>query len=336
MAGLERGAGRLKALVTGAHGFVGSWLAKALVADGASVVGFDRGEPAISGLALQGIESEVEDLRGDLRDLDAVSRALNGVDSVFHLAARTIVGAANSSPLPTFQTNVEGTWTLLEACRQGEVERMVFASSDKAYGPHDELPYTEDAPLRPTFPYDVSKAAADLIARSYWHTYRLPVAVTRFANIYGGGDINFSRLIPEAVTAVLDGRRPVIRSDGSPERDFLYVEDVAAAYIAIANALADGRGAGEAFNAGWGKPNSVREVLDLIGEVAGSEIEPDIRGTGNPDGEIDRQYLESTKIREVTGWRPRLDLREGLSRTLEWYREHPEVRPVEQGSGGVR
>jgi len=291
------------------------------------VVTFDRGEPAISGLALHGIDSEVDDIRGDLRDVDAVSKALEGVDSVFHLAAQTIVGTANSSPLPTFETNIQGTWTLLEACRQGSVERMVFASSDKAYGPHEQLPYTEDAALQPIFPYDVSKAAADLIARSYWHTYELPVAVTRFANIYGGGDLNFSRLIPEAVTAVLDRRRPVIRSDGSPERDFLYVEDVAAAYIAIAGTLAGGKGAGEAFNAGWGKPNSVREVLELICEVAGSDIEPDIQGTGNPDGEIDRQYLASTKIREVTGWEPRVELREGLSRTLEWYRQHPEVRP---------
>ncbi len=295
------------------------------------MVTFDRGEPAISGLALQEIESEVDDVSGDLRDFDAVSRAVNGVDSVFHLAAQTIVGTANSSPLPTFETNIQGTWTLLEACRQGAVERVVFASSDKAYGPHEQLPYTEDAVLQPIFPYDVSKAAADLIARSYWHTFELPVAVTRFANIYGGGDLNFTRLIPEAVTAVLDGRRPVIRSDGSPERDFLYVEDVAAAYVAIAKTLARGEGAGEAFNAGWGKPNSVREVLELICEVAESDIEPDIRGTGNPDGEIDRQYLESTKIYEVTGWRPQVDLREGLSRTLEWYREHPEVRPVEQG-----
>ncbi len=236
--------------------------------------------------------------------------------------------------MPTFEANVQGTWTLLEACRQAEVERVVVASSDKAYGQHERLPYTEDAALRPTFPYDVSKAAADLIARSYWHTFALPVAVTRFANLYGGGDLNFSRLIPEAVTAILDGRRPVIRSDGSPERDFLYVEDASAAYVAIARALGDGRGAGEAFNAGWGKPNSVREVLDLVCEVAGTEIEPDFRGTGNPDGEIDRQYLDSTKIGEVTGWEPEVELREGLTRTLEWYREHPEVRPAEQGSPG--
>jgi CDP-glucose 4,6-dehydratase len=244
------------------------------------------------------------------------------------------VGAANASPLPTFETNIEGTWTLLEACRQGGVERVVVASSDKAYGPHERLPYTEDAALVPTFPYDVSKAAADLIARSYWHTYGLPVAVTRFANIYGGCDLNFSRLIPEAATAVLDGRAPLTRSDGSPERDFLYVEDVAAAYVAIAKTLARGEGAGEAFNGGWGRPNSVLEVVELICEIGGLNVEPEIQGTGNPEGEIDRQYVDSTKIREATGWEPRVDLREGLSRTLEWYREHPEARPAQHGSPG--
>jgi CDP-glucose 4,6-dehydratase len=150
--------------------------------------------------------------------------------------------------------------------------------------------------------------------------------VTRFANIYGGGDLNFSRLVPEVVTAALDGRRPVIRSDGSPERDFLYVEDVARAYIAIADALAAGKGGGEAFNAGWGKPNSVREVIELICELAGTDMEPDFQGEGNPPGEIDRQYLESSKIREVTGWQPEVDLREGLERTIEWYRRHGQVR----------
>jgi CDP-glucose 4,6-dehydratase len=204
---------------------------------------------------------------------------------------------------------------------------VIVASSDKAYGTHHELPYTEEAPLQPVYPYDVSKAAADLIARSYWHTYGLPVAVTRFANIYGGGDLNFSRLIPEAVTAVLDGRRPVIRSDGSPERDFLYVEDVARAYVAIAGSLENGESGGEAFNAGWGRPNSVLEVVRLVCEVSGVEVEPEVRGEGNPEGEIDRQFLDSKKLRERTGWEPEVDLREGLTRTLDWYREHPEARP---------
>lgn len=316
------------AMVTGAKGFAGSWLARALLAAGAGVVGYDRGDPALSGLELQGIADEVEVVTGDLTDADLIGRTIagRGVDAVFHLAAQTIVGRANASPVPTFETNIRGTWTLLEACRESGVRTVLVASSDKAYGPHDDLPYREDASLKPTFPYDVSKAATDLIARSYWHTFALPVAVTRFANLYGGGDLNFSRLIPEAISAVIDGRRPVIRSDGSPERDFLYVEDAARAYLAVARALDEGKGRGEAFNAGAGRPFSVREVLDTVCSVSGSDIEPDIRGAGNPAGEIDRQYLDSTKIREVTGWEPKLTLEEGLRRTLEWYREHPEAR----------
>jgi len=205
---------------------------------------------------------------------------------------------------------------------------VVVASSDKAYGPHAELPYTEASALQPVFPYDVSKAATDLIARSYWHTYGLPVAVTRFANLYGGGDRNFSRLIPETVTAVLDGRPPIIRSDGSPERDFLYVEDAASAYLAIAEALSQRRAGGEAFNAGWGRPHSVRQVIDLICELGPGDVEPDYQGSGNPSGEIDRQYLDPTKIREVIGWQPQVDLRQGVQRTLDWYAAHPEVRPA--------
>jgi CDP-glucose 4,6-dehydratase len=217
---------------------------------------------------------------------------------------------------------------VLEACREAEVGRVVVASSDKAYGPHERLPYTEESALQPVFPYDVSKAATDLIARSYWHTYGLPVAVTRFANLYGGGDRNFSRLIPETVTAVLDGRAPVIRSDGSPERDFLHVEDAAGAYLAVAEALGRGEAGGEAFNAGWGEPHPVREVVDLVCELGPGEVQPDYRGAGNPEGEIDRQYLDSTKIRERIGWRPTVDLHEGLGRTIEWYAAHPEVRPA--------
>jgi CDP-glucose 4,6-dehydratase len=322
-----------KALVTGARGFAGAWLARRLLAEGAKVISLDLPSERPSGLRLLGIDGEVADEEGDLRDGDRVEAVLGRErpEIVFHLAAMPIVGDANRSPVPTFRANIEGTWNLMEACRRAGVARVVVASSDKAYGPHERLPYTEEAALQPVYPYDVSKAAADLIARSYWHTFGLPVAVTRFANIYGGGDLNFSRLIPEAITAVLDGRRPVVRSDGTPERDFLYVEDVAGAYVAVAEALDAGRAAGEAFNAGWGKPNSVREVLELICEVAGSDIEPDIRGAGNPGGEIDRQYLASEKIREVTGWEPRIELREGLSTTLEWYREHPEARP-ERGS----
>ena len=318
----------MRPLVTGARGFAASWLAKALLEEGAEVTSIDRDAASPTGLELHGIAGDVNDVVADLRDYDAVLDLLqtDRIDSVFHLAAQPIVGDANTSPLPTFETNIGGTWVLLEACREAGVERVVVASSDKAYGPHDELPYTEDAALQPIFPYDVSKAATDLIARSYWHTYRLPVAVTRFANIYGGGERNFSRIIPETVTAVLDGRRPVIRSDGSPERDFLYVEDAARAYLAIATALETQQVAGEAFNAGWGRPHPIREVVDLICELGPSDVEPDYQGTGNPPGEIDRQYLDSTKIRKRVGWEPKVDLREGISRTLEWYAAHPEVR----------
>jgi CDP-glucose 4,6-dehydratase len=320
----------LRALVTGGRGFAGSWLAKALVEIGSQVTSLDREGDTPSSLELQGIAGDVNDIVGDLRDQELVAKLLrdNAIDSVFHLAAQAIVGDANASPIPTFQTNIEGTWVVLEACREAGVERIVVASSDKAYGPHDELPYTEDSALQPVFPYDVSKAASDLIARSYWHTYGLPVAVTRFANLYGGGDRNFSRLIPETVTAVLDGRRPVIRSDGSTERDFLYVEDAASAYLAVADALASGDGRGEAFNAGSGRPHPVREVVELICELGPGEVEPDYRGSGNPSGEIDRQYLDPTKIRERIGWEPKVDLREGIRRTLDWYGAHPEVRPA--------
>jgi CDP-glucose 4,6-dehydratase len=324
----------LNALVTGGHGFAASWLAKALLDAGQRVRVLDRpdprltdvGTPRISGLRLHGILDEVELIEADLRDAERISEAVRGVDSVFHLAAQTIVANAQASPRETFEVNVLGTWNVMEACRERGVGRVVFASSDKAYGSSDELPYREEFPLRALHTYDASKAAADILARSYWHSYGLPVAVTRFANLYGGGDLNFSRLVPEAVSAVLDGRRPVVRSDGTPQRDFLYVEDAAAAYLAIAAALDDGAARGEAFNAGGDRPYAVADVLRLVAEVAGTDLDPDIRGAGNPAGEIDRQYVDSRKLRETTGWRAEVDLREGLARTIEWYREHPETR----------
>ncbi len=200
--------------------------------------------------------------------------------------------------------------------------RVVVASSDKAYGAHAVLPYREDLPLQPVYPYDVSKAAADLLARSYWHTFGLPVAVTRCANLYGGGDTNSSRLVPEAVAAALAGRRVVVRSDGSPERDFLYVEDAVAAYLAICGALDRGQGRGEAFNAGGGRPHRVGDVVALICRLAGSELEPEIRGEGVPHGEIDRQWVDFGKLRTLTGWEPSVSLEEGLQRTIDWYRAH--------------
>ena len=313
-------------LVTGAHGLLGSWLVKALHAGGVRVCVIRRDQAARSALVEMGLEAEVDVVDGDVCDEALVARTLAEyeIGSVFHLAAQTIVPTANHSPISTFETNIRGTWTVLEACRQHGAERVIVASSDKAYGRHEQLPYREEFALHPTYPYDVSKAATDLIARSYWHTWKLPVAVTRFANLYGGGDANPSRLVPEAITAALTGRRPVVRSDGSPERDFLYVEDAVAAYLAIWNALGDGAAAGEAFNAGGGTPHPVSDVVELICRLAGTDLEPDIRGEGTPIGEIDRQWVDHSKLTELTGWKPRLSLKEGLGRAIEWYRSHPQ------------
>lgn len=323
-------------LVTGAHGFVGSHLTRALLERGDAVRVLDRPDPRIadvggprrSGLDLLGLRAEVELAEADLRDAEAVSAAVAGCDTVFHLAAQTIVGVAHRSPAETFEVNVRGAWNVFEACREHGVERVVFASSDKAYGASPELPYREDFPLRAAYPYDASKAAADVIARSYAHAYDLPLAVTRFANVYGGGDLNFSRLIPETAIAVLDRRSPRIRSDGSPERDFLHVEDAVSAYLAIAAALDGEVARGEAFNAGGERPHSVREVVALLVEAGGSEVEPEYLGSGTPNGEIDRQYVDSTKLRELTDWRPQIDLADGLVDTLDWYRAHPQARPA--------
>jgi CDP-glucose 4,6-dehydratase len=303
-----------------------------LLERGDKVVSLDKRRPErpVSTLSLLGIESEVVDVVGDLRDSELTRRVLreHRITDVFHLAAEPIVGAVREAPMRAFETNVRGTWILLDACLTVGAERVVVASSDKAYGVHRKLPYREDYALNATAPYEASKAAADVIARSYWPSYGLPVAVTRFANIYGGGDLNFSRLVPEAVCAALDGRAPVLRSDGSPERDFLYVEDAAEAYLAIAANLDRDEVRGEAFNAGAGRPYRVGEVVATIARLAGTGVEAEIRGEGNPEGEIDRQYVDPTKLREVCGWQPAVTLEDGLARAIAWYREHPEARPA--------
>lgn len=320
------------AFVTGADGFIGSWLTERLLDEGADVVILKRDRPALSRLRYEGIEERCTVALGDLSDHQALLRVLNeyGVTTVFHLAAQAIVAVANRSPLSTFETNVRGTYNLLEAARLAPtVERVVVASSDKAYGQHEDLPYREDAKLQPTFPYDTSKAAADLIARSYAETYGLPVAVTRLANVYGGGDFNFSRLVPETVRAIIEGRPPIVRSDGSPERDFIYAADAVDAYLTIADGLRDEANRGLAFNAGAGRPWSVREVVDTLVEVAGSDVVAEYRGTGIPEGEIDRQYLDSTLINSRFGWQPRFELREGLAETFAWYaRALPTLLPA--------
>ena len=315
-------------LVTGAQGFIGSWVAERLLDDGARVVVPRRDFEPAARFRTDGIEERCTVALADIQDHASLVRVLNehAVDTVFHLAAQTIVGTANRSPLSTFEANIRGTYVLLDACRAvgdvgDPVSRIVVASSDKAYGSHEELPYREDFPLQPTYPYDVSKAATDMIARSFAATYGMPVAVTRLANVYGGGDLNWSRIVPDTCRALIEGRAPVIRSDGSPERDYLYVEDAVDAYLAIAASLDDESLRGRAWNAGWGSPLSVREIVDRLIAVSGHEASPDVQGAGTPHGEIDRQYLDSTAIRDGLGWAPRISLDDGLARTFAWYAE---------------
>ena len=313
--------------VTGAYGLVGSQLCGALVEKGAQVTVLKRDE-VVSALTLEGTEQLVNVVRGDVCDGPVLERLLGEyeVRTVFHLAAQTIVGVANQSPASTFETNVRGTWTLLEACRRGGVAEVVVASSDKAYGEHQDLPYREESALAPHYPYDVSKAAADMIARSYSHTFGTPVAVIRAGNLYGGGDVNFSRLVPGCILAAIEGRYPIIRSDGTLERDFLHVDDAVEAYLAIWNLLDAGGAAGEAFNVGGNGPHSVLEVAELVCSVSGTDVRPDVRGTGRPAGEIRRQWVDSTKLQQATGWGPRASLEEGLMRTVSWYRKyHPHL-----------
>jgi CDP-glucose 4,6-dehydratase len=313
-------------LVTGAQGFVGSWLAERLQGEGARVVTLLRDLEPESRFVAEGIADRCTQVRADLVDYEALVRTLNehSIGAVFHLAAQTIVGIANRSPLSTFETNIRGTYTLLEACRAvgivgDPIERVVVASSDKAYGRHEELPYREGFPLQARYPYDVSKAATDMIARSYAATYEMPVAVTRLANVYGGGDPNGSRIVPDTIAALIDGKQPVIRSDGSPERDYLYVEDAVDAYLVIAESLDDQALWGRAWNAGTGAPVAVRDLVARLIAISGKDLEPDIQGEGTPPGEIDRQFLDSTAIKTELGWEPRWDLERGLAATWDWY-----------------
>lgn len=330
MAG-SQGGGMSASLVTGGQGFIGGHLVRALLERGDEVTVLDlRGAPG-QALEVHGLAGEVRLVEGDVADPAAVDLAMRGAgsgssgpDSVFHLAAQTLVGPAAADPVATFRANAQGTWTLLEAARGFGVAAVVVASSDKAYGPSESLPYREDDALLPAAPYESSKAAADVISRSYWPAFGLPVGVTRLANVYGGGDLNGSRLVPEVVGACLAGRAPQIRSDGSPERDYLHVSDAAAAYLAIESAVLQGPGCGQAFNAGTGEPHSVREMVDRIAaEVArtgGEPLRPEFLGDGVPAGEIDRQFVDAGRLRELTGWSPRVSLEEGIAEAVGWYR----------------
>jgi CDP-glucose 4,6-dehydratase len=311
-------------LVTGATGLLGSWLTESLTEQGANVTCLVRDWVPASRLVRRGAIDRVNLVRGELQDYELLVRALNEyeIDSVFHLGAQTIVGTASRSALSTFESNIRGTWVLLEAARACSklIERVVVASSDKAYGAHENLPYREDTPLEGRFPYDVSKSCADLIALSYFHTYRLPVAVTRCGNLYGGGDLNFNRLVPGTIRSALSNKAPLIRSDGKFVRDFFYVRDAAAAYLRLAEGLPGPGVTGEAFNFGNETPVSVLEAVHLILRVMGKEaLEPAILNEATH--EIPRQYLDCSKARRVFGWQPAYSLEAGLRETVSWYAE---------------
>lgn len=311
-------------LLTGAGGFLGSWVAQALVAAGANVTVILRDQPGISNFRLLGLASRVNIASGTIVDHALVERAFNEyeIDTCFHLAAQAIVGAANRSPLSTFESNIRGTWTVLEACRTSKlVERVIVASSDKAYGTQPVLPYTEDMPLLGINPYDASKTCTDILARSYHHAYGLPVAVTRCANIYGGGDLNLSRLIPGTILAALRGEEPIIRSDGTPVREYLYIQDAVAAYLLLGERLHEPGVAGEAFNFGTDDPITVLDLVALIQRTCDrTDLRPRILSEGKLAGEIDQQYLSNEKTRRVLGWQARYSLAQGLDETVAWYR----------------
>lgn len=328
MGGMSFWAGK-RVLVTGATGLVGSWLTRALVDHRAHVVALVCELDPQSELIRSGTLSEVVVVNGRLEDRALVERAANEheIDTIFHLGAQTLVGTARRAPVSTFESNIQGTWNVLEAARlcAGQVKRVVVASSDKAYGEQPQLPYVEDMPLIGRAPYDVSKSCADLLSQSYHTTYGLPVTIARCGNIYGGGDLNWSRIVPGTIRSLLRGEQPVIRSDGTLIRDYLYVDDVVGAYLLLGEAIGDSF-SGDAFNFSDESPMSVLDIYRAICEAMGSDVEPAV--LGQSAGEIQNQHLSAAKAAAALGWKAKFDLREGLARTVDWYSNlHGSARP---------
>jgi CDP-glucose 4,6-dehydratase len=313
-----------RVFVTGCTGLVGSWVVRALLERGAHVVGLVRDQVPGSELHRSGLAERIDVVRGCITEQSLLERALAEyeIQTVLHLAAQTIVGIANRSPLSTFEANIKGTWCLLEAARRcGYDPQVVVASSDKAYGEQEALPYTEDAPLQGRHPYDVSKSCADLLALSYQHTFGLPVCVTRCGNFYGGGDLNWNRIVPGTIRSVLRGERPVLRSDGSHIRDYFYVQDGAAAYLHLAECMhRQPEVIGQAFNFSTEIQVTALKMVGLILRLMNSTLEPDIRG--NTSHEIKHQYLSAVKARSLLGWRPHYTLEAALAETIDWYRAY--------------
>ncbi|MBI5787779.1 MAG: GDP-mannose 4,6-dehydratase [Candidatus Schekmanbacteria bacterium] len=309
--------------VTGCTGLLGSWLTDELIRQGANVTGLIRDWLPQSNLIRLGAYDKIKVVRGQIEDYDLLERTLNEyeIDTVFHLAAQTIVTIANRNPLSTFSANIEGTWKLLEACRRNPLVRcIVMASSDKAYGDSKQLPYTETTPLEGRHPYDASKSCADLIAQSYYQTYKLPVCVTRCGNFYGGGDLNFNRIVPGTIRSILFNERPIIRSDGSYIRDYFFIRDGVKAYLFLAQKMVEKSLYGESFNFSNEIQMSVLDLTNKILQLMGREdLSPIVKNEVR--GEIYHQYLSAAKARKVLGWAPDYTLDRGLRETIDWYRE---------------
>jgi CDP-glucose 4,6-dehydratase len=310
--------------VTGCSGLLGSWLTEELIGNGANVVGLLRDYVPQSRIYRDGLVHRINTVSGNAEDYFLIERMLNEyeIEIVFHLAAQTIVPIANNNPLSTFESNIKGTWVLLEACRRNKkVKKIIVASSDKAYGENTLLPYTEDMPLMGRNPYDVSKTCADLISQMYFYHYGLPVCVTRCGNLFGGGDLNFNRIIPGTIRSVFYGEKPVIRSDGKYVRDYFYVRDAAKAYILLAEKMEDEGIVGQAFNFGNDTPLTViaitNEILSLMNRA---DLEPIILDQAK--GEIIEQYLSSKKAKQMLGWKPVFSLSDGLQETINWYENY--------------
>ncbi|WP_181218547.1 GDP-mannose 4,6-dehydratase [Bacillus subtilis] len=308
--------------VTGCTGLLGSYLVKELIEQGANVTGLVRDHVPQSNLYQGEHIKKMNIVRGSLEDLSVIERALGEyeIDTVFHLAAQAIVGVANRNPISTFEANILGTWNILEACRKHPlIKRVIVASSDKAYGDQENLPYDENMPLQGKHPYDVSKSCADLISHTYFHTYGLPVCITRCGNLYGGGDLNFNRIIPQTIQLVLNGEAPEIRSDGTFVRDYFYIEDAVQAYLLLAERMEENNLAGEAFNFSNEIQLTVLELVEKILKKMNSNLKPKVLNQGS--NEIKHQYLSAEKARKLLNWTPAYTIDEGLEKTIEWYTE---------------
>ncbi len=310
--------------VTGATGHLGGWLVRRLVEASADVVCLVRDCPPECDFIRTGLVDQVKVVNGDLIDPELMKRIIaeHHVDTVFHLAAQCIVSTANHDPISTFDTNIRGTWTLLDAIRlTSSVRQVVVASTDKVYGESARLPYVEDMPLLAVYPHDVSKACAEMVAGSYVATYGLNLAFTRLPNVYGGGDLNWSRIIPGTIRSILQHKQPVINSNGTYIRDYLYVEEAIAAHLALAEQLADNPDLrGQAFNISSETYMTVLQVVDHLLNIMGSSLQPVVRDQAR--NEIKHQYLSAAKARQMLGWQPEFTTEEGLQRTIDWYREY--------------